>query len=108
MVRHVLARIERACGMLSDGSGIIEGVGEFDFDAELWLWDARRSGTWVFLSVPPGGVGRDRGAGCDASAVRVRIGAGRGSDRVDGVADVIVPGGRRPVCAAGEAVGPGG
>ena len=25
----------------------------FDFDAELWLWDARRSDTWVFLSVPP-------------------------------------------------------
>jgi len=38
--------------MLSDGPGIIGGVDGFDFDAELWLWDARRSDTWVFLSVP--------------------------------------------------------
>jgi hypothetical protein len=37
----------------SDGHGIIGGVDRFDFDAELWLWDARRSDTWVFLSVPP-------------------------------------------------------
>jgi len=22
------------------------------FDAELWLWDARRTDTWVFVSVP--------------------------------------------------------
>jgi hypothetical protein len=22
------------------------------FDAELWLWDARRSGTWTFVSLP--------------------------------------------------------
>ena len=24
-----------------------------DFEAELWLWDARRADTWTFLSVPP-------------------------------------------------------
>lgn len=23
------------------------------FDAELWLWDARRSDTWTFVSLPP-------------------------------------------------------
>ncbi|MBX6749350.1 MAG: DUF1905 domain-containing protein [Micromonosporaceae bacterium] len=23
-----------------------------DFDAELWRWDARRSDSWVFVSVP--------------------------------------------------------
>jgi hypothetical protein len=23
-----------------------------DFDAELWLWDARRSETWTFVSLP--------------------------------------------------------
>jgi hypothetical protein len=23
-----------------------------DFDAELWLWDARRDDSWVFVSVP--------------------------------------------------------
>ena len=22
------------------------------FDAELWLWDARRAGAWVFVSLP--------------------------------------------------------
>ena len=46
------------------------------------------------LGVPigtAGGVGGDHGAGSDASAIRVRIGAGRGSHRVDGVADVNVP-----------------
>lgn len=25
----------------------------FDFDAELWVWDARRTDTWTFVSVPP-------------------------------------------------------
>lgn len=24
----------------------------FDFDAELWIWDARRTETWTFVSVP--------------------------------------------------------
>jgi len=23
------------------------------FDAELWLWDARRNDAWVFISLPP-------------------------------------------------------
>lgn len=25
----------------------------FVFDAELWIWDARRDDSWVFVSVPP-------------------------------------------------------
>jgi hypothetical protein len=25
----------------------------FDFDADLWVWDARRTETWTFVSVPP-------------------------------------------------------
>ena len=24
----------------------------FEFDAELWVWDARRSDTWTFVTVP--------------------------------------------------------
>lgn len=24
----------------------------FDFDARLWVWDARRTETWTFVSVP--------------------------------------------------------
>lgn len=26
----------------------------YDFDAELWVWDARRTETWTFVSVPAG------------------------------------------------------
>jgi hypothetical protein len=25
----------------------------YEFDAELWLWDARKADSWTFLSVPP-------------------------------------------------------
>ena len=25
----------------------------FEFEAELWVWDARRTDTWTFVSVPP-------------------------------------------------------
>ena len=25
----------------------------FEFEAELWVWDARRTDTWSFVSVPP-------------------------------------------------------
>jgi Domain of unknown function (DUF1905) len=28
-------------------------VTAFDFEAELWVWDARRVDTWTFLSLPP-------------------------------------------------------
>ncbi|MFC4857149.1 DUF1905 domain-containing protein [Actinophytocola glycyrrhizae] len=48
-----------------------------DFDAELWVWDARRAGTWTFVRLPAdasedirevaGGQGRGFGS------VRVRV-----------------------------------
>ncbi len=25
---------------------------EFTFDAELWIWDARRADSWIFISLP--------------------------------------------------------
>lgn len=25
----------------------------YEFDAQLWLWDARQADTWTFLSLPP-------------------------------------------------------
>lgn len=50
------------------------------FDAELWIWDARRADTWTFVSLPvevseeirevAGGPGRGFGA------VRVRVTVG--------------------------------
>lgn len=50
------------------------------FDAELWLWDARRSDTWTFVSLPPEeseeirdlAAGPRRGFG----SVRVRVTVG--------------------------------
>lgn len=27
---------------------------EHSFAAQLWAWDARRQGTWTFVTVPPG------------------------------------------------------
>jgi hypothetical protein len=51
------------------------------FDAELWVWDARRADSWVFVSLPVDvseeirdltGAGERRGFG----AVRVRVGLG--------------------------------
>ncbi len=26
---------------------------QWSFEAELWMWDARRSDTWTFVTVPP-------------------------------------------------------
>jgi hypothetical protein len=28
-------------------------MGCYEFTAELWIWDARKEGSWTFLSVPP-------------------------------------------------------
>jgi hypothetical protein len=50
------------------------------FDAELWIWDARRADSWTFVSLPPEASeqirdlagGRYRGFG----AVRVRVTVG--------------------------------
>jgi hypothetical protein len=52
-----------------------------EFAAELWLWDARRDDTWVFVSLPEGASddirdlvgGQVRGFG--SVRVRVTIGA---------------------------------
>jgi hypothetical protein len=48
-----------------------------DFDAELWVWDARRTGTWTFVRLPEEAsedirelfAGGSRGFG----SVRVRV-----------------------------------
>ena len=52
-----------------------------EFEAELWLWDARRADTWTFVSVPPGLSEeiRDRAAalppaGFGSVRVAVRVG----------------------------------
>ncbi|MCW6010057.1 DUF1905 domain-containing protein [Micromonospora sp. CPCC 205371] len=48
----------------------------FVFDAELWIWDARRSESWTFVSLPPeaGEEIRDLAGGAPRGfgAVRVR------------------------------------
>jgi hypothetical protein len=51
------------------------------FDAELWLWDARRADSWMFVSLPaeesediPALVGGPR-RGFGAVRVRVTVGA---------------------------------
>ncbi|GAA3341063.1 DUF1905 domain-containing protein [Amorphoplanes nipponensis] len=51
-----------------------------DFEAELWIWDARKLDSWTFVSLPAGASaeireragGRARGFG--SLRVRVRIG----------------------------------
>ena len=53
-----------------------------EFEAELWLWDARRVDTWTFLSVPPelSEEIRDRAAGLPPAgfgSVRVAVTIGR-------------------------------
>src|SRR5262245_55690205 len=54
----------------------------FEFDAELWLWEARRDDSWTFVRLPDDasedihemtGGGPRRGFG--AVRVRVRVGA---------------------------------
>lgn len=52
-----------------------------DFDAELWLWEARRSDSWTFVSLPAEvsedirelAAGSARGFG----SLRVRVSVGR-------------------------------
>jgi hypothetical protein len=52
----------------------------FEFDAELWVWEARRDDSWTFVTVPPDfaedvaelAAGPRRGFG--AVRVEVRIG----------------------------------
>jgi hypothetical protein len=54
---------------------------EFTFDAELWLWDARRADSWTFVSLPAGAsadiqdfVGATPRRGFGSVRVRVTIG----------------------------------
>jgi hypothetical protein len=59
---------------------MLPGV-EFEFDAELWLWEARRDDSWTFVRLPDEEsedireltAGSRRGFG--AVRVRVRVGA---------------------------------
>ena len=52
-----------------------------DFDAELWIWDARRDETWTFVSLPADTSAeiRDRTAGLRRGfgSLRVRVRLGR-------------------------------
>lgn len=52
------------------------------FDAELWVWDSRRSDTWTFVSLPAEAsedvrelAGRGPRAGFGSVRVRVTVGA---------------------------------
>lgn len=51
----------------------------YSFDADLWLWDARRADTWTFVTVPPdlSGVIEDeaelRGLRAGFGSVRVQV-----------------------------------
>lgn len=56
---------------------------EHTFDAELWVWDARRQDTWTFVTVPAGvsaaiedaAAARGPRAGFGSVRVHVRLGA---------------------------------
>ncbi|WP_255491792.1 MULTISPECIES: DUF1905 domain-containing protein [unclassified Actinotalea] len=70
----------------------------FDFDAELWVWQARRTDTWTFVSLPTdvadevldvaGGVAR----GFGSLRVEVRLGDSRWRTSIfpDGTAKTYV------------------
>jgi hypothetical protein len=47
----------------------------FDFEAELWIWDARRTETWTFVSVPlePSAEIREWAAGIPRGFGSVRV-----------------------------------
>lgn len=53
----------------------------FTFDAELWIWDARRDESWTFVSLPAdaseviGDVAAGPRRGFGAVKVRARLGA---------------------------------
>ncbi|MFI6094543.1 DUF1905 domain-containing protein [Lentzea sp. NPDC051213] len=59
----------------------------FVFDAELWLWDARRADTWTFVTLPEAVSEQIRelatpGAGFGSVKVRVGLGASNWSTSV--------------------------
>ncbi|HEX6197356.1 MAG TPA: DUF1905 domain-containing protein [Jiangellaceae bacterium] len=51
------------------------------FEAELWMWDARRSDTWTFVSLPVGtsddirGLAGEPSRGFGSARVRATVGA---------------------------------
>ena len=61
------------------------------FSAELWLWDARRTETWTFVSLPAGESEeiRDLAGGLRRGFGSVRVRATIGKQHVD---DVHLPG----------------
>jgi Domain of unknown function (DUF1905) len=64
------------------------GTVKFDFEAELWVWDARRSETWTFVSVPVDASEEIRAVtgspsrGFGSVKVRVAIGGSRWSTSI--------------------------
>lgn len=40
-------------GKESSFCGLLTMASEYFFTAELWMWDARKSDSWTFISVPP-------------------------------------------------------
>jgi hypothetical protein len=59
----------------------------FVFDAELWVWDARRTDTWTFVTLPEDVSDQIRdtatpGAGFGSVKVRVGVGASTWSTSV--------------------------
>jgi hypothetical protein len=39
-------------GQVSDATSAAAGRDGYEFDAQLWLWDARKTDTWTFVSLP--------------------------------------------------------
>ena len=74
----------------------------FEFEAELWVWDARRLDTWTFVSLPAELSQEVFERRTGTSAGRLRVGAGRRDHRYDLMADVDLPGGGRSIRPAGQ------
>ena len=60
------------------------------FDAELWPWDARRTQSWIFVSLPAGQFEEIRDL-ARRVAVRLRFGPGARHDRDQHVDDLYLP-----------------
>ena len=86
----------------SAARGIIGAMESFEFEAELWVWDARRLDTWTFVSLPAELSQEVFERRTGTSAGRLRVGAGRRDHRYDLMADVDLPGGGRSIRPAGQ------
>lgn len=79
---HPLVRVRPpACTTRTVGPACDAGLVVVVFDAELWIWDARRADSWIFVSLPVEAseeireVAADRpGRGFGAVRVRVTVG----------------------------------